>query len=390
MFRLAYLLSIPLLLALATSAPAAALYNLTNLSARRGTSLNDRGEVLYSVSESAGGYLGVYRSLDPDGEDIRLPPRVASGPLAHNVQALGDDGALYGFRHPLVGPGPLEASRRTLDGQSTAIAPTGTPFSMAVGANADGFVVGVYSNGDGLNSVFVHHPATATTEARTVDLGHLSDLGAQPTAPNAAGQFLVQVTVREDNGWRQSTLLVQPDGRTTDLGRPDLSDYAKVRALNDRGQGVGEAYTRDADGWTRGQAVLWEDGTWIPLVMPGRPDVRVSTATGINNAGDILVGTSLGPRVIRDGLWYDLDDLYDDPTGRWDLFRAIAINDLGQILAEGDVRWGEDWQSVRALALLTPKTLGNPVAPSNVVPEPAALASFLALAALLAWRRLAC
>jgi hypothetical protein len=382
MFRPIGLLFVPplLALALATPAPGSALYHLTDLSAREAATLNNRGDVAYRFDARHPYDWGVYNSLNANGVDTWL----TDGPSYTTSELrIGEDGALYGSRRESSISGTPQAVRLGVGGGVATIGPSGSLRSMALGANASGVAVGIHEvPGGGLQRVFVHRPATATAPARTDDLGTLGGDTAYPFTPNAAGQFLVDVTDLNIPVFRTQTHLVQPDGSVTRITPPDGYRFARLTAIDDGGEGIGIAVP---NGSTFGEPMRWKDGVWTPLTAPNRPGLRVYDATDMNNHGDILLDTNLGAVLVRDGQWYTLDELFDDPEGRWDLLRATAINDLGQILAEGVVAFGEGRDRYRSTVLLTPKSLPAPVAP-RVVPEPAALAGFLALAALLARR----
>jgi hypothetical protein len=390
MFRPLGLLLASLLLALApaTPAPGSALYHLTDLSAREAATLNNRGEVAYRIGRYDSREGGLYRSLQPGADDIRYTMPGSSAPNVYGHFNMGEDGALYGFRtgeFTLADGGvawTLEAIRMSPEGVVTRVGPAGVG-STAVGANASGLVVGRHWTSGGYGQVFVHHPASGTAPARTEDLKSLGGTSATPTAPNAAGQFLADVAFGPGTPPSAGTVLVQPDGTVTRIAIPDGYARARLTALNDLGVAVGDA-TREGASW--GEPMTWKEGTWTPLAAPDRPGIKAFAVTDLSNSGDMLVDTSLGQFVVREGHWYKLDELFDDPESRWELLRASAINDLGQILAEGIVQWGEGRNRHTSTVLLTPKSLAAPVPPA-AVPEPAALAGFLALATLLARRR---
>ena len=206
----------------------------------------------------------------------------------------------------------------------------------------------------------------------------LSDSG-EAYAVNEAGDFVGWSLI----GGGDSTATMWADGAAVNLA-PAL-DYSEAYAINGHRQAVGAYYAKSH--WS---AVLFEGGAVIPLgtlggssaqafaineaghivggssLAGGGPDHaflyadgamrdlgapagRDSTAVGIN-ASDVVVGYSSDSKhplalVWIDGVVHVLDDLLDAKSGAgWRLVSANAINDAGQICADGN----------KGAALLTP------------------------------------
>ena len=144
------------------------------------------------------------------------------------------------------------------------------------------------------------------------------------------------------------------------------------RAINQVGQVVGVA---NAPG-SLGHAFLSSDGKMIDLGTLGGP---TSYALNLNNKGQVVgfSDTTTDPLgndpqhafVYENGSMYDLNKLLTKPNPNILLSTAIAINDLGQIIARADGWSGQP----DGLYLLTPSDLSAPPPP---IPEPSTLTLF--------------
>jgi probable HAF family extracellular repeat protein len=123
-------------------------------------------------------------------------------------------------------------------------------------------------------------------------------------------------------------------GASQDLGTLPRNSESEAVAVNNSGEVVGSSY--EADG-TR-QAVLWAPGAAIRKLglLTGGTSSR---ALAINDAGDIVGAASslLGLRAV---LWTRTGDVTDlnttiPPGGGFVLMEAVAINQLGVIIALG-------------------------------------------------------
>jgi probable HAF family extracellular repeat protein len=174
-----------------------------------------------------------------------------------------------------------------------------------------------------------------------------------------------------------NTYAIVWDGSTyTELGGFGRSSFA--HGINNSGQVVGYSLDDEFNVY----ATLWTTTNPNPVVL-GPSDSR-SFAYGINNGGQII-GTSCPGSLstcqtnadYRATLWdgsvaYDLNTLVDSTSG-WTLYRAWAINDLGQIVGEAVNDLGHS-----NAFLLTP------TAP---IPEPEIYAMMGVGLALLGWMR---
>ncbi len=176
-------------------------------------------------------------------------------------------------------------------------------------------------------------------------------------------------------------------GVLTDLN-PTGSLNSSAVAINNTGVAVG---------WTDFTGVeiatIWNGTT--PTYLGTLPGMLESTANSINDAG-VVVGyntsfsspASLG--VIWDGTTpINLSTLLDSSDASWIISEAFAINDAGDIVAQGYDTVGSTAFQGTAL-LLTPCETCTPIGGAAVgtTPLPAALPLFATgLGALLGWRR---
>jgi probable HAF family extracellular repeat protein len=152
-----------------------------------------------------------------------------------------------------------------------------------------------------------------------------------------------------NNGWivgvvynravaKEKAALYQPDGTLLELGTLAGADARSVAiGINANNQLVGWSGTPDG----RARAFLWQNGQMVDLgTLPG---YRESTAVSINDAGWIVGWAAKGERWLRPVLWYngqvyDLQSLVRRGLSGWTLWRAHAVNNLGQIVGYGFYR----------------------------------------------------
>ena len=132
-----------------------------------------------------------------------------------------------------------------------------------------------------------------------------------------------------------------------DLG-PFENNQNDLKAVNDRGQGVGLSLNSDTG---RIEAFLEEKGQRTSLGTLGG---SFSIARDINNRGEIVGGSlttgdeSFHGFLYRDQCLYDLNQLVKEASD-WEFIQAVAINNHGEILGIG-AHSGED-----RIVLLRPK-----------------------------------
>jgi probable HAF family extracellular repeat protein len=135
-------------------------------------------------------------------------------------------------------------------------------------------------------------------------------------------------------------------GSVTNL--PTLGANGIPNDVNDHGQAVGSSWQAVGVGCTfcDGRAVLWEDGTAINLgvLAPPNEEFMTSSAHGINDLGQV-VGDSTTPVLgTRHGFVWDaasgMRDLNELVPAGWFVESAYAINDHGQIAADGSFMGG--------------------------------------------------
>jgi probable HAF family extracellular repeat protein len=182
------------------------------------------------------------------------------------------------------------------------LAPPGTGQSQATGINERGGVIGVTTR-HGRDRAFYWR------NERWTRIESLSPFANPPLAINDRGQVLGRW--KERHSWRGHFRrwnwrgYVWQSGRSVDLGTLG-GEYTRARAMNERGQVVGESETPTelAD-----HAFLWERGRLRDLGTLGG---RHSGATAINDSG-VIVGWSQ----THDGDWHGF---------RW---RRGRMEDLG-------------------------------------------------------------
>jgi probable HAF family extracellular repeat protein len=195
--------------------------------------------------------------------------------------------------------------------------------------------------------------------------GHMTDLGTLPGFISSIGNAINdvgQVTGTVGNG-KFSHAFLYSNGHMMDLGTlPGFTDSVG-NSINNAGQVTGDS---DTPYYAGGEAFLYSNGHMTDLgTLPG---FAGSSAAGINSAGQV-VGTAFNGVSDRaflysNGHMTDLNTLID-PTLEIHLFLGKAINDKGQIVAQGGDR----------AFLLTP------------APEPSTWALFgIAFLTLLGWR----
>jgi probable HAF family extracellular repeat protein len=239
------------------------------------------------------------------------------------------------------------SSGELLDIHSPSLFPAGT---KAFGINASGVVVGQGYLTSSSFHVFVYE------NGQMVDIGPPGSFQANPVAINDAGEILGSYyTSSTDNGQ-----FLYSNGKFTKLAAGPAGTSTSASAINSVGVIVGSISVNGLS-----HAALYSNGVWTDLgTLPGA--TAGTAATGINTAGQVIAVasyrvTSYHPFipaktvacVIQNGAVVDLNTLIPPNTG-FNLSRAIAINDAGQILCNTKTQIGTRVSNQRAV-LLTPK-----------------------------------
>jgi len=121
-----------------------------------------------------------------------------------------------------------------------------------------------------------------------------------------------------------------------DLGSIDGWTNSDAGSINDIGQVVGMAYTSQAS--TKSQGFLYSGGTITYLgSLPGYTN---SYGRDINNMGQVVGNVTNAENSLERAILYENGTMTDlntliDPTLKWNLKIAYAINDSGQIVGYG-------------------------------------------------------
>ena len=151
-----------------------------------------------------------------------------------------------------------------------------------------------------------------------VDLGPVLGPGSTARSINSAEQITGQLTTA--SGAMQAFALT-PD--RVDLGTLPGDIASEGVAINDAGTVAGNSLA--ADGVTAHPFVWQNSSGLVPLGTPR--GATSATAVGMNNAGQVLVNSNIGPAVWTPGsVWR----LIEAPAGTADLV-ASAINNAGQV-----------------------------------------------------------
>lgn len=166
------------------------------------------------------------------------------------------------------------------------------------------------------------------------DAGRLTSLGVidghptgegfvpWPAAVNDAGQVVGGAPARVPEGWSHIHAFLSQGGTMTDLGTPPGTHTSSATGINNSGQVVGYAYSLDG----RARSFLYDGGTMTDLGTFGH---AVSYAQDINAQGTVV------------GLAYDHPDYRGFIASRGDVTElgtfgglssaAYAVNDAGQV-----------------------------------------------------------
>ncbi len=274
-------------------------------------SINDRGQV---VGWSGSGDVAPSRATRWDGA---VPVVLTGLDWRDNSTAFDISNAAQ-----VVGSSGNRAALWN-GGVATDLGTLGGSYATAWAISRAGQVVGI-SALPGDNANYTH--ATLWNGRTAIDLGTLGGTFSGARGINSAGQIVGHSVLAGNMGGVHAVLW--NGGTATDLG---LGFALKI---NDLGQVVGQSFEDPAS--ISSQATLWSGGARILLGTLGG---SVSTATDINNAGQIvgasfLAGNLISHAVIWQGtVMTDLNTVLDAPTrdAGWYLSGAAAINAHGWI-----------------------------------------------------------
>ena len=240
----------------------------------------------------------------------------------------------------------------------------GGAFSMALGINNSGQLVGLFTSASGNGHAFRMAPNHTAINPATDDLGTLGGFTSSARGINSIGQavgFSQLLSLGFNHGFRTAPNgLINPV--TDDLGSLGGSN-SDAMGINDSGQVVGNSGLCEPAPPCSTHAFRTAPNS---AINPATDDLGTlggltSSAAAINNAG-VAVGVSdtitgdVHAFVHIGGKLYDLNDLIQQNSGTM-LFSATGINDRGQIAGYGSV--GNDLHAFRL----------DPATPADVVSE---------------------
>ena len=297
----------------AAQLPADILYNVTDLGNLGGYGINNAGQVVGSLETPD--YGGPHAALYNDGQVINLG--TLGGP--HSVGlSINDAGQItgaadisYDITHPFL----------YTNGQMQDLGTLGEgPNNVGNSINNAGQITG-YSSG----------------HAFLYSNGQISDSCSLVCGFSYGSLIIdsVQVTGTSSTADGHGHAFLYSNGVMTDLGTLYGGSYGT--GINNAGQVTGYFYTATDDN----HAFLYANGQMTDL---GTLGARRSLGESINNAGQVVGYVELPPAEVSpnllvaflytDGQMYDLNKLID-PALHITLYEATAINDHGQIVANG-------------------------------------------------------
>lgn len=220
------------------------------------------------------------------------------------------------------------------NGKMTNLGSFNGRISGARAMNDQGQVVGFSSSKEAGNTAVLWENGRMTALERLPGYEY-----SFATGINEAGLIVGDVEREEGNGREARRAVLWRDGKLEELGTLG-GEFSMARAVNDRNHIVGgSTLSKESDAFAC--AFLWENGRMQNL---GKlPAYQGSWAADINNQGDV-VGSSGNEScsdahacLWREGQVYDLNNCIPKDSG-WVLWRALGINDRGQITGDGTYR----------------------------------------------------
>jgi probable HAF family extracellular repeat protein len=207
----------------------------------------------------------------------------------------------------------------------------GQDFSVASAINAGGSIVGLSLGAEGFE---FHSVRWDKGVIRALgDLGGGSSMAAGiNNRGDVVGSATLPGTFLHATAW-------DPAGRIQDLGVLAGGDYSEAIAINNRGWIVGwsnRETSPDPEVTTPDHAVLWRDGTLVPLV----PDAFSSRAFDINDAGVVVGVMLIGSPLRGRGFMWDRGRLTElGPPEGWDptsaTMHSTGINARRRVVGDG-------------------------------------------------------
>jgi probable HAF family extracellular repeat protein len=310
-------------------------YGLNSVGQAAGTSSNPNGAIATLFSHGQAFNLGLL-----EANDVSVATAINDSTEVVGFEYFSSTAAntphAWGF-----------SNGKLTDIHSPSLFPAGT---KALGINTSGVVVGQGYLTSASFHVFVYE------NGQMVDIGPPGSFQANPVAITDAGEILGSYyTSSTDNGQ-----FLYSNGKFTKLAAGPAGTSTSASAINSVGVIVGSISVNGLS-----HAAVYSDGVWTDLgTLPGA--TAGTAATGINTAGQIIAVasyrvTSYHPFIpaktvaciIQNGVVVDLNTLIPPNTG-FNLSRAIAINDAGQILCNTKTQIGTVVSHQHAV-LLTPK-----------------------------------
>ena len=279
--------------------------------------INERGEVAGVSQNGDSGSYHAFLYSNGSLQDLGTLNAEHSEALGINDhgEVVGviwnDDYSLYhAFRHS--------------DGTMEDLGTLGGKYSIAFDVNNAGQVIGWSRIGDALgsNRAFLYENGVMRSLGRLQGGNNSEAFGI-----DSAGHVVGASTIF---GFGRNRAFLYSDGTMKNLGT--LLGDSQANGISDAGHIVGES-TINSFGETR--AFLFADGRMQNLGTLGGSS---SWAYGVNDFGQVVgeskVASKIHAFLYLDGSMLDLNDLID-PSSKWRLNRATAINNAGQIVGTG-------------------------------------------------------